>query len=203
MCKMASVALVFSLGVAAHAGYIITPTHQGASEVIAAPGEPIVIDLVLTRSASEVHNSSIFRVTFSSPGLMYLNYGWKSPYLDDTIDDFSTPVIASLPTILDSTVLSRPGDPLGIVDIELSNVTPFGTTFAEGIIASLTFMFPVGYSGAETILIGVEPDTFQFGTQPPIETTAGAPLEFRLVPVPGAAGIFLLSMVQANRRRRH
>lgn len=201
--KVLSSVVVFALCATAHAGYIITPVVDGASEVIAAPGEQVVVDLVLTRDTSEVHNSSIFRVTFSSPGLMYLSYDWKLPYLDGTIDDFSSPAIASLPMALNAETLARPGDPTNVVDIELSNVTPFATSFADGIIASLIVMFPVGYSGADTILIGIEPDTFQQGTQPPVQTTAGAPLQLHLVPAPGAVGVVLIGMAQANRRRRY
>lgn len=194
--------VAFAVSAAAEAGYVIAPVVSGASEAVAAPGEPVVIDLVLTRSAGETHNSSIFRVTFSAPGLVYLGYDWKPPYVNGTIDDFSIPSAAALPTVLGAGTLARPGDPPGVVDIELSNVTPFATSFADGVIASLTVMFPIGYGGADTILIGVVPDTFQQGTQPPVPTSAGSPLEFRLVPSPSAAGVLLLPVAAAFARRR-
>jgi hypothetical protein len=108
----------------ASAEYTISASSGGLSSVNAAPGQTVNVDVVLTSNAADVHNSAIFRVVFSEPGIEYLGYSWSSPY--SMLFDGSTPDLASLPGVITASTLSGLAYPSGIADVEMSNVTDSG-----------------------------------------------------------------------------
>lgn len=185
-------------GTAAHADYTVTATSSGASSAMAAPGSDVKVEIWLTSDASDVCNSAVFRVEFSAPGLQYTGYIWTSPFEPGLFDD-SFPQALDLPAILDDTSLDGVGYPVGIVDIELSNVTTSGT-FATGMLTSLEFHVPADWSGAESIQISVVPDTFAngFTTVP----AAAGPTFTLFIPAPGALPLVLAGFGLGSLRRR-
>ena len=185
-------------GTAAHADYTLTATSAGASSTMAAPGSDVKIEIRLTSDASDVCNSAIYRVEFSAPGLQYMGYLWTLPFESGLFDD-SFPQSLDLPAVLDDTSLDGVGYPVGIVDIELSNVTTAGV-FATGMLTSLEFHVPADWSGAESIEITLVPDTFANGFAT-IPATAG-PAFTLFIPGPGAAPLAMVSLVLGSHRRR-
>jgi hypothetical protein len=112
---------------AARADYILTPVHDGNSSAIVEPGDSVTLTIDLDSNAGDEHVLSLFRVVFSSPGLIYESYAWaQPPYANGTPDDDSRPVIGELPVLLTAETLSGLGYADGVVDIELSNVTEDG-----------------------------------------------------------------------------
>ena len=183
---------------AAHADYTLTATSAGASSAMAAPGSDVKIEIQLTSDASDVCNSAIYRVEFSAPGLQYMGYLWTSPFESGLFDD-SFPQALDLPAILDDNSLDGVGYPVGVVDIELSNVTTSGV-FATGMLTSLEFHVPADWSGAESVEITVVPDTFANGFTT-IPATAGSTFTL-LIPSPSVGPLAVVTLVLGTRRRR-
>lgn len=192
--------IVMACAQVARADYILSPLSMGESSRTATPGESFSLDMVLSASAGEEHNSAIFRVTFSAPGLWYEGYEWHSSY--GMVFDDSVPAAALLPLELESGTLMGPGYPDGVVDIELSNVAPIGF-FGEGALVSLNLRVPLDYAGPETITIQVEPDTFANG----FDELVVIPGESFVLTIPSPQGGVVLSLAvlwtgMGLRRRR-
>ncbi len=185
-----------SLFVAARADYVIAATSDGLSSVNAVPGQVVAVDVGLTSNTSDVHNSAIFRVVFSEPGIEYVGYTWRPPY--GTTFDASTPSAVSLPAILSATTLDGAAYPAGVADVELSNVTDSGV-FSSGVIAQLLVRVPIGWSGSGSVQVTVVPDTIANGFDV-VPTTSGGALTL-VIPTPGSMALALVGVVGALRRR--
>lgn len=193
------VTAVAAMGSQAHASYIVTPRVNGSNAAIVAPGQSFNVDIVLNSNANDVHNSAIVRVVFSAPGLMYESYAWSAPYQTGSIFDDSHPGLGALPALLTARLLSGPGYPSGVVDIELSNVVPSGV-FGAGMLASLSLSVPLNYAGPSQISISAAPDTIANGFNV-IAAQGGEALVVQVVPAPSVLSIALASLCLHSRRR--
>jgi hypothetical protein len=183
------------------AAYMLTPSSGGSNSITVAPGGSFSLDMVLTSDGADSHNSSLWSVTFSEPGLTYQSYDWQLPYVDGTSSDDSNPHATDLPTTITAASLNGPP---GVVDIELTNRTPVAAPlFTTGNLITLSLTVPLTYSGSGTVLINVVPDTFANGFDD-IQTTAGQQFTLNVsVPEPATAGVLLLGgALLAGRRRR-
>ncbi|MBC7771464.1 MAG: hypothetical protein H7210_03100 [Pyrinomonadaceae bacterium] len=163
------------------------------------PGQSFDLDITLTSDAADQHNSAIFRVVFSSPGLVYQDYEWSTPYVTGGIFDDCLPPIADLPVIISPQLVQGPGFPAGVSDIELSNVVGSGT-FGVGLLARLTFLVPSDYAGADQMTISVAPDTFARGFDE-IPTLAGTSV-LVTIPAPVTSTMLILGLGVGVPRRR-
>lgn len=182
------------------ANYIITPTSGGAAALIVSPGETFPLEIGLSSNASDAHNSSIFRVLFSSGGLTYNSYEWKTPYANGTTDDDSKPLNNTLPKLLAADTLTGVAYPAGVVDVELSNVIDSGT-FGHGTLVTLTLGVPANYTGPETVTISVVSDTIASGfTEVP--TAVGSDFVLTITPEPASLWLLAFGGLGLMRSRR-
>lgn len=184
------VAALLAVAAPVRAGYMMSVTSGGASSASVLPGDSITLQIAMTADASETHNSAIFRVMFSNPGLRYMGYLWEAPYLNGTFDDDSKPLGGSLPVVLDDLTLSGVGYPADVVDVEMSNVLPIGPNFGSGIVASMTFEVPFDYTGEGEIQIALAPDQIALNGQD-VETRTGGVFTL-VIPSPGFSAVALL-----------
>jgi hypothetical protein len=139
--------------------YIISLSSGGTSNITAKVGEKFSLDVVLSSSSTDSHNSAIFRVIVSAPGLVYESYRWMEPYSNGTSDDDSKPILNALPANLTTNTLSGTGYSNNVIDFELSNVaTP--KLFSSGNLVRMEFSIPTNYTGPDTIQFQIAPDTF-------------------------------------------
>ncbi|MCK4660068.1 MAG: PEP-CTERM sorting domain-containing protein [Phycisphaerae bacterium] len=197
-----SLMCVFSLvlSVSAQAGYILEPSSSGASLATVAWGDSFTLDFVLASDAGDVHDSAIFQVLFTEPGLMYESYDWSDPYTDGPPYDDSTPDLSGLPLAIDEDTLAGPAYPSGVVDVELSNVL-IGSTFAEGTLVSLDLTVPDDYGFVGSVYIFALPDTFAHGFDE-IPITGGQGFELIVIPEPSTLAVMGMVMFGLLRRRR-
>lgn len=198
VATLLGIAGAFGVASGVHAGYILTPVVNDADSVVVVPGEIFTVDIQLLSGTGEVHNSSLFQILFTEPGLEYLSYSWADPYDNGTIFDFSAPIQADLPAVIDGDLL--PGG-AGQSDIELSNVVPAGGTFSTGTLVSLELRVPLDWSGDEQLFIVPLPDTFANGFEE-IETEPGAALSVTIIPAPMSGLLLVGGLPWAVRRRR-
>ncbi|MHC4698431.1 MAG: hypothetical protein ACYTFA_16990 [Planctomycetota bacterium] len=111
-----------SLGLATHtfADYQVFAISGGSSAVKIDPGDSVDLEIWLVSDNEETSDSVILQLVFSVGGLTYESYGWHGVFQDSIYED-STPGNGYLPLVLTEYVLSGPGHPPGVVDIELSN----------------------------------------------------------------------------------
>lgn len=205
MSVAASCAGVLGLAVAAHADYIIDLKSNGSSIVTVQPGASFNLDVVLSGEPDTVHNSAIFQLEFSTPGLLYESYSWASPYVTGNIFDDSKPFTDDLPAVLTDDLLKGPGYPADVVNIELSNVVPVpGETFGSGVLVTLLLTVPEGWDGASLIEIIAVPDTFADGFDE-VNVIAGTSMMI-VIPAPPVSilmgGMLCMLGCGAARRRR-
>jgi hypothetical protein len=184
---------------AASGAYVLTPLVGGGSAANVLPGSSFVVDLVLTSGAGDLHNAAVFQVEFSEPGLIYTGYEWQAPYLNGTLDDFSTPLASDLPQALTASTFNNPLRP-GVVDVDLQNVLPAGPDFGVGLLVRLFLTVPADYAGAPEIEIRAVPDLLSLGFED-VPTSAGPALSI-FVPGPGTLMVSSGIMVAGLRRRR-
>ena len=192
---------VLGLCTAAGADYIIAPLSNQAGSLSLLPGESFDLDIVLSSDAGDGHISSIFRVEFSQAGLVCQRQSWQAPYSTGSVDDLSIPGAGgpALPYALDADVLSGLAYPVGVVDMELTNVTDTGS-FGAGTLVTLGLLVPEGF-GEGVVTIGVVPDTFDTGLAE-IPTTSGPNFTLTVVPEPATAGLLIPGAWLAPCRRR-
>lgn len=183
----------------ASGAYVLTPLVAGGSAANVSPGSSFVVDIVLTSGAGALHNAAVFQVEFSEPGLIYTGYEWQAPYLNGTLDDFSTPLASDLPQALTASTFNNPLRP-GVVDVDLQNVLPAGPDFGVGLLVRLFLTVPADYAGAPEIEIRAVPDLFSLGFED-VPTTAGTSLAI-FVPGPGTLMTACGIMAAGLRRRR-
>lgn len=184
----------------AMADYTISMTSGGEPSAVVLPGNSFVLDIGLWSSTQAVHNSSIVRVVFSEPGLVYESYEWHAPYTNGSSFDDSLPHASALPAILNAGLLSGPAYPPDVVDVELSSVVPTGH-FGQGDLVSMLLTVPADYSGPSQIDIWLEPDTIANGfTEVHVSPS---PVFLLIVPSPSSASLaFSLACICSCRRRR-
>lgn len=147
----------------ARAAYSLFLASEGAAGRNVQVGESFKLDIILVSDGSDVHNSAIFRLIFSAPGLFYDSYSWNPPYSNGTAEDDSKPLHQRLPLRLEAKTLSGIGYAAGVVDVELSNVTGSQPGFGAGILASLILSVPLDYAGPTNITVTAQPDSFANG----------------------------------------
>lgn len=201
-CWYVAAAGTLAVGVGeVQASYILTPVSGGASTLEVTAGESFDLDVMLASDAGDVHNSAIFRVVFSEPGLVYESYSWSSPYDTGSIFDDSAPFIDDVAVVLDALTLSGIGYPDGVVDVELSNVVAGGGVFGEGLLASLTLSVPRDFATG-SFFISLMPDTIANGFDE-IETTSRSAFELIVVPGPGGLAVITAGCAcRVSRRKR-
>ena len=196
-CFIVIVAGAASAGSACAA--IMLDAHPATGSSMVTPGQSVTINIdALT--GSDVHNSAIFRVVWSRPGVVLTSYAWGTPYVSGGIFDDSIPSLASLPAVVDAPLLSGFGYPTDTADVEFSNVCPpGGPDYTTGTLLSFTFTVPANFEPGN-LLISIAPDTFALGAA--VKTVDTPPsLLLIVVPAPGAAGILGLACLSAMRAR--
>lgn len=88
---------------------------NGSSAAMLGPGDSFDMEIWLVSDNEETCNSVVLQLVFSVSDLMFDSYEWHGVFQSSLFDD-STP-----PGALGKDILSGPGRPEGIVDIELSN----------------------------------------------------------------------------------
>ncbi len=193
-------AIVAVLGCYSHAkaAYVLTPLVGGASQVSVAPGQSFQVDYWLTSDASDTHDSAIFQVELSSPGLILTSISWSSPY--EASLDGSTPLITSLPALINANTLDGPAFPNGVADFELSNVS-FAGSFTTGLLVSTVIQVPASGLSTDSITLTIVPDTMALGFDQK-HTTSGLPLAITVIPTPTTFAIAMSGVVVCGRRTR-
>ena len=167
----------------ARADYVMSLSSAGAGGVTVSPGGALNLDVALASSAGESHNSAIFRLVASAPGLVYQSYTWQAPYLNGTLDDDSKPLMKDLPSVLSATTLQGLGYAANTVDVELANVTGDGSGFTNGTLVRLVLQVPADYQGPSPITLTVEPSAIANG--------------FALIPT-AVSGTFTITIAAVN-----
>jgi hypothetical protein len=165
---MLLIALLIGLPRMAAADYVMTLLHGGDTSLVAVPGTRFSVTVDLRSDAADLHNSVLFRVVFSEPGLVLESYEWSAPYENGTLSDFSTPRLNTLPQVIDADSYNN-GD--SVVDVYLSNVT--AGSFGAGTLLTLSFYVPPEFAGPSQVSMQVVPDTLSLGFNPPVPTFPG------------------------------
>ena len=162
------VAIMSGLPQLAEADYVMSVLHEGDSSVVVVPGSRFTVAVELSSNGMDQHNSAIFRVVFSDPGLVLEGYTWGAPYENGTVTDFSTPRLNTLPQLIDADTYDN-GD--SAVDMYMSNVNaaPFGI----GTLLTLDVLVPADYAGPNQVSLQVVPDTLSLGFPPAVPTISG------------------------------
>jgi len=171
----------------------------GEASAIVAPGTSVQLDLSVTGAVGDGFDSAITRLEFSAPGLRYLSYAWQAPFANSSGFDGSVPANSSLPLTLSAATLEGTGYPVGVIDIELSNLTGSGV-FGSGVLVSLTFQVPLDWAGPGTIQITPVADTFANGFS--TKTVSGATPFLLTIPSPAALPCLAATLLVARRRHR-
>ena len=186
-----------------HAALVMDLSIGGATEAAVVAGSQFTIDVNVSSDAGDLFNSAIFRLEFSSPGLLYESYWWAAPFSTGSIFDQSKPGMGGLGTAITAATLAGPTYPAGIVDVELANAAV--GSFSGGLLARLTVAIPEDFV-AGPLTVSVVPDTMAKGLLE-VETVAGDGLTIQILPIPAPATVAaLLGMIGASgwagRRRR-
>jgi hypothetical protein len=187
---------------AASAAYTLEPQlASGSSFIDPTIDGNFVIRFALTSdstTAPDLHNSSVFRVNFSRPGVIITGLSWGAPYVN-TGDALPTP--GSLPIAVNPGTLVLPVGDIGASDIEFSNVVPTPTgRFSVGTILTLNLRLTPDFEPGN-LFIAAEPDTFLNGFDE-VPTAAGLRLLMVVVPGPTPALALGLAGLCMVRRRR-
>lgn len=169
----------------AHAAYMITPMSAGSNARSVNWGEAFTLDLVITSNASDSHTSAIVQTRFTRSGLVLESYSWGAPYQTGGVFDDSIPAMSQLPMPLTAGILSGPGYPLNLVDIEFSNVL-IGSSFGQGTLVSMQLRVPANYGFIGSVFISLNPDQFFSGFSE-VPTAAGQVFTLNIVPAPATA----------------
>jgi hypothetical protein len=197
-----SCAAVLALTAGASAAYIITPLGDDDANTGSVQwGESFSLTIDLDATEGEVHNSVIFSMLFSEPGLILTNYAWSAPYGTGDLFDDSSPDVADLPAVVDGDTVAGPGFPEGANDLSFSNVL-IGDTFSEGDLLTLDFMVPANFGFEGTLFIAASPDTIANGFNE-FDFDGGTVYQLQVF-IPGAptAALFAAVGLFATRRRR-
>ena len=119
LCSTMVVAVTLFWTVSVRADYLLYAISDGCTADKVDAGDSLVIELWLSANNEDQSNSVIVQIAFSSPGWVLDSLVWHGVYAGSIYDD-STP--NAFPMMLTSGVLTGPGHPAGVVDIELSNV---------------------------------------------------------------------------------
>lgn len=175
----------------ARADYILSPTSGGVSSLNVMPGAHVDVDVVLSYASagdSDVCSAAVFRLVFSTDGLICESYDWHAPFGNGS-DDWSQPGSTTLPAAITSDLYLATHD----VDTYYDNSLFDEPWFDVGAVVSVALTIPDTYSGPDQIIIGVRPDSeaLQFfnpnWTTPDdmlVPTVYGAPLVLNIVPEP-------------------
>ena len=197
-----SCAAVLALTAGASAAYIITPLGDDDANTGSVQwGESFSLTIDLDATEGEVHNSVIFSMLFSEPGLILTNYAWSAPYGTGDLFDDSSPDVADLPAVVDGDTVAGPGFPEGANDLSFSNVL-IGDTFSEGDLLTLDFMVPANFGFEGTLFIAASPDTIANGFNE-FDFDGGTVYQLQVF-IPGAptAALFAAVGLSTTRRRR-
>jgi hypothetical protein len=191
--------LVSAACVPAQGDYLLTPLCDDAHSLTLLPGSGFDLDMVLTSTDANVHDTAIFLVEFSHGGLEYQSYQWYGDYTAGGLDDESDPNLTDLSAgaiTLDEDTL--PGT--GRVDVKLENLTEQGTVFAAGKLVTLSLHVPPDMPQQE-ITIEVVIDQF-FDGQQLIAAAPGQPFTLTVIPEPACLALILPGVLLLRRRRR-
>ncbi len=143
------------------ADYTLNVLHEGVPRGRALRGETIELGVFLSASGNDAHDAAVFRLNFSSAGLVFNSYSWAAPYGTGTLEDASTPSPSLLPALLTPELASGSSFPFNVVDLEFSNITPqTGQVFQNGRLLTLSFSVPATYTGPD--LITITPSAMEF-----------------------------------------
>lgn len=192
------VSLVATLCGSSQAQLSINPRLVSSSSFVT-PGS--VVEVAFDVTGVGAHNSAIFRVAWSVPGMTLLSYQWSAPYDTGGLFDDSRPVLTLLPAVITPNLVAGFGYPEGVCDIELSNVIPPGrASFLTGEIARLSFRVDPSLPQS-TFSLSVIPDTFALGSQVRA-VEAGPAIGFFVIPSAGSVQALVVGCMLSSRRRR-
>jgi len=185
---------------AASGGYELSVV-QSDGDAELRPGDSFALDVILESSSGlDRHNSAIFWMVFSAAGLQVTNYAWSSPFTTGGILDQSTAGQGGEPLTIDSSTFDRPGDGVGLIDLEFSNVLLSGV-FTSGVLLSVELAIPDAFTDFGVVTVAVEADTFADGFDELVVANTG-PIELVIVPSAAAWPVLLGSCGFIGRGRR-
>lgn len=200
--SVAGLTLAGCAGVAT-AGYTLEPQlASGSSFIDPTVNGNFTVRFALTSDAAsgvDLHNSAVFRVNFSRPGVIITGLNWGAPYVNGA-DAF--PGTGALPITVGPGTLVLPVGDIGANDIEFSNVIPTPTgRFGVGTILTLNLRLTPDFEPGN-LFIAAEPDTFLNGFTD-VPSVEGLRLLMVVVPAPApAVALGLAGLTLARRRRR-
>ena len=198
-----AVACVGAVVSGANADFILSAYSTGA-ELDLVPGQQFSVVVQLEGPAAQTHNSCIFSLLLTAPGLEIRGYEWAAPYEMLSPYEYSNPGAAALPAVITPDLYVRPDAP-ELNDVEFSIVVDpdsGSTTAAPGAILTATFAVPMSYSGPQHVYLFAIPDTCASGFDVvPTQIGRGVALNI-IVPTPGSELLVLVAGVCAYPRRR-
>lgn len=182
----------------AHADYLLDLTSGGQQELTLAPGNQFALEVMLR--GVDRHNSCLFSLLFTEPGLSITGYQWASPYETNSLYEYSQPGLSDLPAVVSPSLFIDPFAP-DLNDVSFSNVVdPALSNAGEGMLLRVNITIPSDYSGASRLFGFAIPDTFARGFDV-VPTTLGLGVTLNIIPSPGALLIAPAAMLFARRRR--
>jgi len=203
LSSAAMLGVVLAVGTA-HADYRLG-AYSTSSELSLTVGDEFSINIIVEGPAAQMHNSCIFSLFLTGPGIEILSYDWATPYESLSPYEYSTPGAAALPAIITPDLYVRQEAP-DLNDVEFSNVVDpeSGTSMAgPGRILTANMRVPASYNGATRVFIFAIPDTFANGFSE-ITTRLGSGVTLNIViPAPGVVAMCgaLLGGISLRRRR--
>lgn len=193
-----------ALAGSANADFVLNLSSTSA-ELDLALGQEFSVMVYLDGPSAQVHNSCIFSLLLTAPGLEIRGYDWAAPYQMASPYEYSNPGAAALPAVITPDLFVRTDAP-ELNDVEFSNVVDpqSGQTVATpGMILHATFAVPMSYVGPQHVFMFAIPETFANGFDVvPTQIGRGVSLNI-VVPGPGGsvAGLGVCLWAMARRRR--
>jgi hypothetical protein len=182
--------VLFLSAIGVQGGYLMHLSSGGATQRAVAKGQTFSVAVDLESTSANLHNSIIFQLSFSSPGLIYQGYTWQPPFPNNSWEDDSKPKPDQLPTTLTEGTVSGAGYSMWEVDIELANLTADDLQgnarfFSTGRVAVLNFQVPSDYGGPDQLTISAANLSLMNGFDP-VPTEAPQPFLLSIVTPPSA-----------------
>lgn len=131
-------------------------TTDGDTVLHPAPGETVNITVSLDGADTDIYTSAVFRVVFTSPGLVLDDYLFAAPFETGTFLDGSLPGVKSLPLSIQDDTLSGPTWPIETADLLFDNFL-ISDLASPGDLLELSVSIPSDFPVGESVFVAVVP----------------------------------------------
>ena len=164
-----------SLVTTASADVTLDCSTNGQTELVPAPGETLDITIALDGDATDFYTSVVFRVVFTSPGMVLDDYVFASPFDTGSFLDGSLPGVKSLPVSIENETLEGTGWPTETADLLFDNFLLAGFA-SPGNLLELSISIPEDFPTGDSVYVAVVPDEIADGFDI-LESSSGTVLE--------------------------